>query len=49
MYLDHDKTKMERIKDYELRQEKRRRTQQGETDLVIRNGKLVNLQEHNQR
>jgi hypothetical protein len=38
-----DKTKQEREHDYQLRQERRRRMNDGETNLVIRSGKIVKL------
>jgi hypothetical protein len=40
-YISPDLTKLQRDKAYQLRVEKRRRTQAGETNLVIRNGAVV--------
>ena len=41
VYIQPDKTKAERDLDFKLRAERRVRAQAGETNLVIRNGKLV--------
>ena len=40
-YISPDLTKAQREKAYQLRVEKRRRTQAGETNLVIRNGAVI--------
>ena len=40
-YISPDLTKAQREKAYQLRVEKRRRTQAGESDLIIRNGAVV--------
>ena len=40
-YISPDLTKKQREKAYQLGVEKRRRTNAGETDLVIRNGEIV--------
>ena len=40
-YISPDLTKQQRDKAYQLRVEKRRRTQAGETNLIIRNGEVV--------
>ena len=40
-YISPDLTKSQREKAYQLRLEKRRRTDNGETNLVIRNGAVV--------
>ena len=41
VYINNDLTKEERLKQYELRMEKRRRTEAGEKDLIIRNGEII--------
>ena len=41
VYLSLDRTAKERAADFALREERRRREQAGETNLVIRNGKVV--------
>ena len=41
IYLSPDLTKMQREKAYQLRVERRRRTEEGEVNLVIRNGAVV--------
>ena len=43
VYIEMDKTKYERERDFELRKERRRRIKDGEDNLVIRNGKIVKL------
>ena len=40
-YITPDLTKNQRDKEFELRREKRRRTEAGETDLIIRNGEII--------
>ena len=41
VYIQPDKTKAERDLEFKLRAERRTRARAGETNLVIRNGKLV--------
>ena len=41
VYFNHDKTKQQRDEHYALRKERRDRMDKGETDLVIRDGKVV--------
>ena len=41
VYVQADRTRAERARDFELRQEKRVRTQNGEADLVIRDNRVV--------
>ena len=41
VFIQQDLTYAERQREFQLRAEKRRRTAAGETDLVIRNGKIV--------
>ena len=43
VYISPDLTKSKRQSAYELRQEKRSREQNGETDLIIRPGKVINV------
>jgi hypothetical protein len=43
VFIELDKTRQERKRDYELRLERRTRMQNGETNLVIRNGEIVKL------
>ena len=40
-YISPDLTKKQREKAFQLREERRRRTEAGETNLIIRNGEIV--------
>ena len=41
VYVNPDMTKQQRHKDFQLRQELKRRREEGENDLIIRNGVII--------